>query len=131
MLTQIDLYVTATLAGRLDFAEQGNEAARLSAFADYRSRRAQNTLRRQDAELANFGVYVGADDLAINPEAWAGISWGIVESFVKKMLIDGYAVGSVNNHLSTIKTYARLATKAGTIQPARACNDPDGVGLFT
>ena len=32
------------------------------------------------------------------------------------MLIDGYAVGSVNNHLSTIKTYARLATKAGAIQ---------------
>ena len=53
--------------------------------------------------------------MAINPEAWAGISWGIVESFVKKMLIDGYAVGSVNNHLSTIKTSAKLATKAGTI----------------
>ena len=31
------------------------------------------------------------------------------------MLMDGYAVGSVNNHLSTIKTYAKLATMAGII----------------
>ena len=29
--------------------------------------------------------------------------------------MDGYAVGGVNNHLSTIKTYAKLATKVGTI----------------
>ena len=102
MSRQIDISTNTELAQRLNFAQQANEAARLSAFADYRSRRAQNTLRRQDVELANFGVFVGANNLAINPVAWLGISWGIVESFVKKMLIDGYAVGSVNNHLSTI-----------------------------
>ena len=117
MSRQIDISTNTELAHRLNFAREANAAARKSAFADYRSRRAQNTLRRQDAELANFGVYVGADDLAVNPHAWTGISWGIVESFVKKMLIDGYAVGSVNNHLSTIRTYAKLATKAGMIQP--------------
>jgi len=115
MSRQIDISTSEELAQRLNFAEEANKAARQSAFADYRSRRAQNTLRRQDSELANFGEYVCADDLGSNPRAWAGISWGIVESFVKNMLLDGYAMGSVNNHLSTIKTYARLATKAGTI----------------
>lgn len=42
----------------LELAELADENARHSAFADYRSRRAENTLRRQDAELANFGAYV-------------------------------------------------------------------------
>jgi integrase/recombinase XerC len=117
MSGQLDISTSTELALRLNFAQQANEAARLSAFANYRSRRAQNTLRRQEVELANFGAYVGADDLAIDPQAWTGISWGIIESFVKKLLLDSYAVGSVNNHLSTIKTYAKLATKAGTIHP--------------
>ncbi len=117
MSRQIDISISKDPSQRLSFALQANDAARLSAFADYRSRRAQNTLRRQDAELTNFGEYIGANDLATNPGAWAGISWGIIESFIKKMLMDGYAVGSVNNHLSTIKTYAKLATKAGTILP--------------
>jgi integrase len=33
------------------------------------------------------------------------------------MLQEGYAVGSINVRLSTIKTYARLAAKAGIIDP--------------
>ena len=31
------------------------------------------------------------------------------------MLIRGYTIGTVNNHLSTIKTYAKLAVKSGAI----------------
>ena len=31
------------------------------------------------------------------------------------MLLQGYSIGTVNNHLSTIKTYAKLAVKAGVI----------------
>jgi integrase len=111
---------TAELTERLSFAEEANEAAQKSAFADYRSRRARNTLRRQDVELSNFGEYLGASDLAHNPGAWTGITWGIVDSFIKKMLMEGYAVGTVNNHLSTIKTYAELAVKAGVI-PSDEC----------
>lgn len=33
------------------------------------------------------------------------------------MLHDGYAIGAVNDHLSTVKTYAKLAAKAGAIRP--------------
>ena len=88
-----------------------------SSFADYRSRRAQNTLRPQDAELANFGAHIGADALGADPGAWQGVTWGMVDGFVKHMLVNGYAVGSVNNHLSTVKTYAKLAAKAGAITP--------------
>ena len=66
------------LTTRLSFAQKANEVAQKSALADYRSRRAKNTLRRQDVELANFGEYFGTKDLAVNPNSWEGISWGIV-----------------------------------------------------
>lgn len=117
MTTALDFTQEVGLAQRAAFAEAANEAAANGAFADYRSRRAQNTLRRQDAELTNFGAYLGTtgEALATDPRAWAGVSWGIVEGFAKRMLVGGYAIGTVNNHLSTVKTYAQLATKAGTV----------------
>ena len=54
------------------------------------------------------------------PEAWQGITWGLVEGFVKWLLNEGYSVASVNNRLSAVKVYARLATKAGVIPPTEA-----------
>ena len=125
--------------------EAANHAASKHAFAEYRQRRAANTVRRQDAELALFARFlqeVGAipvpdeladlsgDDLqaaldklaavegaelASTPAAWQGVTWGLIETFVKWQLGEGYAVGTVNLRLSTVKTYAKLAMKAGTL----------------
>jgi integrase len=47
--------------------------------------------------------------------AWVGISWGIVAGFVQWQLSKGYAVGSVNVRLATIKAYCQLANQAGAI----------------
>lgn len=52
------------------------------------------------------------------PIAWQGVTWGLVEGFVKWLLRAGYSIASVNNRLSAIKVYARLATKAGVIPPS-------------
>lgn len=49
------------------------------------------------------------------PTAWQGISWGVVEGFVKWMLKKGYSIATVNNRLSAVQVYVRLATKAGVI----------------
>jgi integrase len=96
------------------------EAAR-SSFIEYRSRKAMNTLRRQDADLALFTEYLQsagtpAADFANDPNSWRGITWGLVEGFVKWQLMNGYAVDSVNVRLSTVKQYAQLALKAGTLE---------------
>lgn len=40
---------------------------------------------------------------------------GLVEGFVKWILSEGYSVASVNNRLSAIRVYVRLAAKAGVI----------------
>ncbi len=49
--------------------------------------------------------------------AWQGVTWGLVEGFVKWLLNQGYSMSSVNNRLSAIKVYARLAAKAGAVSP--------------
>jgi integrase len=51
------------------------------------------------------------------PAAWRGVSWGLVEGFVKWLLNQGYSLASVNNRLASIRVYVRLAAKAGTISP--------------
>ncbi|MCB8944441.1 MAG: site-specific integrase [Ardenticatenaceae bacterium] len=49
--------------------------------------------------------------------AWQGVTWGLVEGFVKWLLNQGYRVTSINNRLSAVKVYTRLAAKAGIIPP--------------
>jgi len=98
-----------------------NEAASQSAFADYQSRKAGNTIARQNVDLATFAAYlaqaVGSapGDLAHDPQAWRGVTWGLVDGFAKWLLLQGFAVGTVNLKLSTIKTYSKLAAKAGVV----------------
>jgi integrase len=102
--------------------QQANAAAAQSRFADYRSHHAEQTLRRQEADLLLFreflesvGMHTG--ELISDAAAWRLITWGLVEAFVRWQLNLGYAVTSVNVHLSTIKTYARLAMQVGTLTP--------------
>lgn len=109
-----------TLAG-----QAANQVAARRAFDDYRSRKAEETIRRQDADLALFAVYledvgIVAGDMALNPESWRGVTWGIVEGFVRWQLAAGYAIGSIGVRLATVKTYAGLASKAGAIDPGEA-----------
>ena len=105
-------------------AEAGNAASQAAAhfrFDDYRSRLAPQTIRRQDADLDLFAEFLYSvmvhrvGDLHRDAEAWRGVTWGLVEAFVKWQLKEGYAVTSVNVRLSTVKTYARLAFQAGTL----------------
>jgi integrase len=102
--------------------DKANQAAAASRFADYRSRRAEQTLRRQDSDLMlfrEFLAFVGlrTGDLSAEPAAWRPVTWGLVEAFVKWQLTQGYAIQSINVHLSTIKTYARLAMQTGSLLP--------------
>jgi integrase len=103
--------------------QAANEAAARDTFEGYRSRKAYNTLRRQDGDLQLFTDYltaagVPANDLSLNPAAWRGVTWGLVEGFIKWQLSQGYAVDSINVRLSTVKQYSQLALKAGILTPA-------------
>jgi len=139
--------------------QAANRAAADYIFADYRQRRASNTIRTQTAALllwVQYLVAVGAaDELVLEAEAWAsasfdnkrqtalneyaetqqvplplvysahycqhvpvawrGVTWGLVEGFVKWLLNRGYSLTTINNRLSAVKVYTRLAAKAGVI----------------
>lgn len=109
-----------TLAG-----QAANAAAAHSAFTRYQSKRAENTLRTQRAGLGVFASYLAAVGvtadgaaLAAEPGAWRGVTWGLVDGFVAWMIGAGYSVAAINQRLSIVKTYARLAAKAGALSAA-------------
>ena len=100
--------------------QAANHAAARSVFYDYRSRKAANTLRAQANALAAFRGFLASagvqvDGLGMHPQAWRGVTWGLVEGFRNALVRQGYAVGTVNGWLSTVKVYARLAAKAGAL----------------
>lgn len=102
--------------------QAANRAAAAGVFEDYQSRKAENTRRRQRADLACFADFLRAaslqpGDLENDPGAWQGITWGIVEAFRRWMLGEGLAIGTINFRLSTVRTFAGLAAKAGAIAP--------------
>jgi integrase len=108
----------ATVGGR------ANAAAAAWVFRDYRSRKAVNTLRNHDAALEHFarflnerGMTANLDGAALVRDAAAlrGVTWGIVEAWKVTLLNAGYSIGAVNNRLSAVRAYVRLAGKTGVI----------------
>lgn len=101
-----------------------NQIAGSHIFARYLAERSANTIKRQSQDLALFAEYlldVGVllergSDFQQNPQAWQGITWGIVEGFVQWQLKQGYAITSVNARLTTVRLYAQMAVKAGTVE---------------
>lgn len=112
------LQATLPLAAAASAADQ---AAANHLFTRYRSRLAEETLRRHDADLALFTLFLqdaGIDvpaHLHEAPGGWAQVSWGLVHAFVEWQLQQGYAIGSINVRLSTIKSYAKRAAQAGAL----------------
>lgn len=97
-----------------------DQAAAAGLLADYQQRKSPETIRRQAADITLFtsylesaGVPVAGLDLAGDLRAWSGMTHGLIDGFVRWQLRQGYAVGSINVRLSTIKTYCTLAARAG------------------
>jgi hypothetical protein len=91
-----------------------------SVFAAFQARKAPHTRRRHQADLQRFSAYladagIAAGDLYHDPSAWSGVTWGLVAGFVEWQLQQGYAIGSVNVRLATVKTYCQLALHAGAL----------------
>lgn len=112
--------------GELEVLGQiANRYASSAVFDDYLNRKAVNTQRAQLADLDTLAEYLRALGLAEHdldgsllqhsPASWRGVTWGLVDGFVRWMLQEGYAIGTVNRKLSTVKVYAKLAAKAGVI----------------
>src|SRR6266545_2744037 len=100
-----------------------NHVAAKGIFIDYQQRKSRNSLHAHLTDLGTFAEYMQAagmaaptaDELQGYPEAWQGVTWGLIAGFVQWMLKQGLALSSVNRKLSTVKVYAGLAAQAGTV----------------
>lgn len=101
-------------------ASAANQAAMRDKLGKYQRGLSPETLRRHKTDIDLFKQYLEAvplptKDMLHDVEAWRGVSWGIVEGFREWQLQDGYAIGSVNVRLSTVKKYAHIAYQSGVI----------------
>jgi len=100
-----------------------NHVASNHVFIDYLSRKSENTIRAHRADLTAFCEFLNnagidcadGETLQTDPQAWHGVTWGLVQSFVKWCLAQGVAISTVNRRLSTVKAYAKLAARVGII----------------
>jgi integrase len=121
MITELTVTHTTAEAGIV-----ANHIAARNVFADYQQRKSSNSLRAQYADLATFAGYLSdagiaaptSDELQNDPDAWEGMTWGLVAGFVQWMLRQGLALASINRKLSTVKVYGGLAAQAGVISGA-------------
>jgi integrase len=101
-------------AGAVDELLVESEAWATSYFDD---EELADLLQYAQSRQSSLPIIYGAHYCQHVPRAWQGVTWGLVEGFVKWLLNQGYSVASVNNRLSAVKVYTRLAAKAGIIPP--------------
>lgn len=104
-----------------------NDAFHHDVFADYRAICRPNTLQRHDYDLrsfssflASFGVRRTAEELASNPAAWRGMTYGILAAFRRWLEEKGEAVGTIKARIATLHQYCKLAGPP-----------PQGAGILT
>jgi integrase len=119
-------YLEMLNAGLRAAGRAADKAASHHLFEDFRSRKAEATRRRHDDDLQSFEEFLhqvlsGTDlvipdgSLSHDPRFWRGITWGLVQAYLRWCLARGYAISTINFRLSTIRCYAKLATQAGEL----------------
>ena len=121
--------------------KMANEYADGNVFEDFNGRKADNTLRAYRSDLASFAAFlhdaskgavtVTGDALQTTPEAWRGVTWGLVTAFVQWLLKAGASVATVNRKLAAVKVYAALAAEAGAIEGQDAARIANRVHGYT
>jgi integrase len=125
-LTPLDLTNPATLYGDdLLAASTRAEQFRLHSstlYADYHDKNTSSTSARQRIDLLNFSTYLAAadvtrtvDQLYNDATAWSGIREPLVFGYRAWLRQKGYAIGTINIRLATIRAYCDLACQSGAI----------------
>src|SRR5260370_15327420 len=98
-------------------AEEFSKATRLTR---YQEGLRDETIRRQKTELQTFVRFLASigtspGDFYNALSAWRGIRAGLLEAFIEWQKLQGYAIGSINVRLATIKAYYHLAYEVGIL----------------
>jgi len=113
-----------TRSNTFELGQAANHAAENAVFKLYQDRRPINTQRSQRAALMIFAEFMRTcglmttGNLYEDPTAWAGITWGLVQTFQAWLLQQGYSVKTINDRVSVVKVYMTMANQAGIIPDA-------------
>jgi len=100
-------------------AEEFSKATRLTR---YQEGLRDETIRRQKTDLLTFvrfleSIGVQPRDFYNDLHAWQGITAGLIETFIQWQKMQGYAIGSINVRLATVKAYCHIAYSVGIPTP--------------
>jgi hypothetical protein len=92
-------------------AEQFSKATRLTR---YQEGLRDETIRRQKTDLLTFARFLASvntstGDFYNDLSAWQGIRAGLLEAFIEWQKLQGYAIGTINVRLATLKAYCHLS----------------------
>jgi integrase len=98
-------------------AEEFSKATRLTR---YQEGLRDETIRRQKTDLLTFARFLAsvntqAGDFYNDLSAWQGLRAGLLEAFIEWQKLQGYAIGTINVRLATLKAYCHLAYEVGIL----------------
>jgi integrase len=101
------------LANVSHLAEEWSSATRL---VRYHEGLRDETIRRQKTDLLTFARFLhSTSDFFNDLAAWRGISASLLEAFIEWQKLEGYAIGTINVRLATVKAYCHLAYDVGIL----------------
>ncbi len=107
--------------------EIANQYAASCALSDYQKKLSADTKRRQRNDLALFAGYLEKAGIAVTSQqlmeditTWHVITQGLVSGFIRYQEQEGYAIGSINVHLATVKRYCSIAAQSLVLDSATA-----------
>lgn len=112
-----------SLATVVSGGDVANHYASQTVFDDYLRSLTPASLKAIHLDLDYWCRYLHAGKMIVDanidqfrmPQAWAGVTWGIVKGFQEYLLNHGQAIGTINRRLSTVRSLCRLAAQAGSL----------------
>jgi len=116
----------ATAMIPVGLGEAADEWAARNVFAKWAGDQAKQTLVSYRTALDKFAEYMDkassdptptGKQLMTDVSVWANCTGGMVLAFQKWLMLEGYAIATVNVRVTAVKTFARLAGDAKVISP--------------
>jgi len=118
--TESSIAKVEPLRSMAEAARLAREYVRATKLTESQEGLRKETIRRQKTDLTPFATFL--ESIGVTPgdfyndlDAWAGITPDLIETFVQWQKRQGYAIGSINVRLATVKAYCHLAFSAGKL----------------
>ncbi len=120
MMNDATAIIQVQSGGLADVSVLADEFSKATRLARYQEGLRDETIRRQKTDLLTFARFLAsigtrAGNFYNDLGAWQGIRAGLLEAFIEWQKLQGYAIGTINVRLATLKAYCHLAYEVGIL----------------